>query len=187
MSLNKPVIRQWIRDLMSGTYKQGIGRLKYQSLDGDGSIRYCCLGVLCEQAVLAGKINRGKVHDGSGYYVFGKDATDQGEDGGKDSLSLLPDDVIEWVAFSRDDLFGSDVLISEDIAREILTDISPFRDSEVSAFTLTVLNDTIEASFLSIAEILRLQYLPDETMESILAGEGVNNDRNDPASNGGGD
>ena len=36
----------WLEALRSGRYPQGRGALK--SRDLDGSVRYCCLGVLCD-------------------------------------------------------------------------------------------------------------------------------------------
>ena len=38
-------VREWIKDLRSGKYKQGKGALK--TVNFDGSIGYCCLGVAC--------------------------------------------------------------------------------------------------------------------------------------------
>lgn len=43
--MNKIVKNKWIKALLSGDYRQGLGRLRNTELDGDDS--HCCLGVLC--------------------------------------------------------------------------------------------------------------------------------------------
>lgn len=46
----KPDVKEkWLAALRSGKYRQGTGYLKYQV--NDGTIRHCCLGVLCEIAI----------------------------------------------------------------------------------------------------------------------------------------
>lgn len=49
--MNEEIKKRWIADLRSGKYEQGQG-----SLEKDG--KYCCLGVLCLQAVEAGIAER---------------------------------------------------------------------------------------------------------------------------------
>ena len=51
MTMNPEIREQWAKDLESGDYPQGRGFLRT-----DGG--FCCLGVLCEQAVRAGVISR---------------------------------------------------------------------------------------------------------------------------------
>lgn len=46
------VIRTWVADLRSGKFKQGRARLRRKNADG---FAYCCLGVLGEQLVAAGR------------------------------------------------------------------------------------------------------------------------------------
>ncbi len=41
----RSVVRKWIETLRSGKYEQGRGRLRYSF---DNTMRYCCLGVLCD-------------------------------------------------------------------------------------------------------------------------------------------
>ncbi len=43
---NKEALREWVRALLSGEYRQGYGRLK--TLQGAQEPEYCCLGVACE-------------------------------------------------------------------------------------------------------------------------------------------
>lgn len=55
--LNKPLIHKWVDALRSGEFsqtKQVLGKV-----EEDGSVSYCCLGVLCEVALADGmNINR---------------------------------------------------------------------------------------------------------------------------------
>lgn len=76
------VIKEWIAELRSGNYNQGIGKLKATGLvrdvkgvvcgvDGEGikGLGHCCLGVLCELAVEKGVI--GPAVEGSvGAWIF---------------------------------------------------------------------------------------------------------------------
>lgn len=58
--MNREVMEKWVAALRSGEYTQGTGDLRLAN--EDGSLSYCCLGVLCE-------LHR-KEHnaDGSGYH-----------------------------------------------------------------------------------------------------------------------
>ena len=69
---------QWVKDLRSGDYSQVEGTLS----DGEG---YCCLGVLCEQAVRAGVIEKTATPDGVRY------GTET-----EFSWGALPDPVVKW-------------------------------------------------------------------------------------------
>lgn len=51
--MNPEIKAQWVAALRSGDYLQGVGSLRYEG-GFDGSMRYCCLGVLCDLAVKAG-------------------------------------------------------------------------------------------------------------------------------------
>lgn len=74
MSMNPEIKAQWVTDLCSGEYEQGKG---YLNADG----KLCCLGVLCEQAVNAGVIEK---ETKGGLVVY---------DGQTDALPLT---VIDW-------------------------------------------------------------------------------------------
>jgi hypothetical protein len=43
--MNQEIKKKWVAALRSGKYKQGTGKLKKSTPDGD---RFCCLGVLCD-------------------------------------------------------------------------------------------------------------------------------------------
>lgn len=44
--MNKDIAKKWVRALRGKHYKQGRGALKVKAKDG--TVRHCCLGVLCE-------------------------------------------------------------------------------------------------------------------------------------------
>lgn len=94
---------QWLEDLRSGNFKQGKGTLhqvvRVPQEDGTSKLehRFCCLGVLCEQAVAEGVADREFVEGGGSngegvYRYFNK--------GGEGYLSgesaYLPRAVREW-------------------------------------------------------------------------------------------
>lgn len=45
--MNADIKAKWVEALRSGKYRQGVGALKKECID-DGSLRYCCLGILCD-------------------------------------------------------------------------------------------------------------------------------------------
>ncbi len=71
---------QWVKDLRSGEFEQGTGKLKRNG-------KYCCLGVLCVQAVKAGIIEETPDSDGTVWF-----------DGNPDTLSRA---VIAWCGVSE--------------------------------------------------------------------------------------
>lgn len=44
--MNQEIKAQWLQALRSGDYTQGVLRLRISA--GDGQLRHCCLGVLCD-------------------------------------------------------------------------------------------------------------------------------------------
>jgi hypothetical protein len=44
--MKQNIMKQWVKALRSGKYKQGKGTLK--QYDSKGNAQHCCLGVLCE-------------------------------------------------------------------------------------------------------------------------------------------
>lgn len=86
ITIDPKIKEQWVADLRSGNYKQTAGRLH----DERG---YCCLGVLCEQAVEAGVVTAREEEKLDGRFLMTyKDVS------GKDSFvtSSLPYDIIDW-------------------------------------------------------------------------------------------
>ena len=52
--MDEAIKRQWIADLRSGEFEQGKGYLG--SVQDDGTVRYCCLGVLTMQYFRANQV-----------------------------------------------------------------------------------------------------------------------------------
>jgi hypothetical protein len=88
--MNPEIKAQWVADLRSGEYEQA---KSYLASKGDG---YCCLGVLCEQAVGAGVVNRTDGGDGRFYYGDGSDEEGEGND------ITLPPSVANWAGLEAD-------------------------------------------------------------------------------------
>lgn len=55
--MNTELIRKWVTALRSGKFTQA--RTKLARINADGTMSYCCLGVLCEIAVADGIIEPG--------------------------------------------------------------------------------------------------------------------------------
>jgi len=103
---------QWVKDLRSGDYEQGSTTLRRAGTEG-GQDQFCCLGVLCEQAVRAGVIPAPELHAGTYRYL-----NDIVDDGGKvtgesfNEECSLPRKVAEWAGvFHPDGKPREDVII----------------------------------------------------------------------------
>jgi hypothetical protein len=84
--MNPAIKAQWLRDLRSGEYPQGTGKLR----TSDG--KFCCLGVLCEQAVKAGIVILVDLDGTWGYRAVG--------DGNDVAIGTLPEAVQDWAGLS---------------------------------------------------------------------------------------
>lgn len=123
---------QWVKDLRSGEFEQGHGLL--ERVDSDGKSTFCCLGVLCRQAVKAGAIPAPELH--CYQYMYLADRPGGGE-GFVESTSL-PRKVREWAGLPE----------REDI------DI----DGHITAIHA---NDALKLSFAEIADLIE-QNVPAE-------------------------
>lgn len=47
LKLSASLKARWVKALRSGKFKQAEGTLKGEAVSGDGTVGYCCLGVLC--------------------------------------------------------------------------------------------------------------------------------------------
>jgi hypothetical protein len=83
--MNEEIKAQWVAALRSGEYQQGLHALKEET--SDGTINYCCLGVLCEIAKGAGIVQEFAREYGG--YAFG--STQCGT-----SMGYLPEIVTLW-------------------------------------------------------------------------------------------
>lgn len=88
--MNKEVKALWTAALRSGKYEQG--RSFLCTADSDGERRYCCLGVLCALAVIAGAAEEEEVTDGG---VIPYD----------ENTEVLPPGVTVWAGLSTDNPF----------------------------------------------------------------------------------
>lgn len=83
-TMNSEIKNKWVTALRSKEYKQG-----YKSLalaKADGTVEYCCLGVLCELAVQEGIAHRRGGSTEFGDSLISYDA----------QMSYLPDSVMKW-------------------------------------------------------------------------------------------
>lgn len=80
VKMNQEIKRQWLEDLRSGKFKQGKKSLR------SGDDKFCCLGVLCDQAERAGVVSFIPSR-GPGMY--------------DDERMLLPDSVVKWAGLDR--------------------------------------------------------------------------------------
>lgn len=139
---------QWVQDLRSGEYEQGNSNLRRTT---DGGERYCCLGVLCEQAVKAGVIPAPELHD-YGVYAYLDDEYDgYGKVTGEsfDQECSLPRKVAEWAGVPLDrDGFGEDVVILP-------------RNGDLGEVTAIGANDGMSLTFAQIADLIE-QNVPAE-------------------------
>lgn len=86
--MNPEIKAQWLEDLRSGNFRKGRGVLHRvrDASDGTKIHEFCCLGVLCEQAVAAGVVERHGSPDNGGAYSYGADS----------DATYLPREVREW-------------------------------------------------------------------------------------------
>ena len=96
--MKKEIADKWAAELDSGRYVQGRGRLKF--VDSDGTVRHCCLGVLCEMAVkdgavkVAGPFTHTIDNVETNDYKFFSEVDDDGNPYGH--IGALPDAVRKW-------------------------------------------------------------------------------------------
>lgn len=130
------VAEKWVKALRSGKYKQGKNVLKYKSRNG--TLRHCCLGVLCE---LYQKEHKAKMASGP-TPPFDQQERDIDIPAGAKCYHFssrdvaLPASVIRWAGMDSDD--GS------------------FKDHRGYRTSLATLNDDGD-SFKKIAEVIEEQ------------------------------
>jgi len=121
---------QWVKDLRSGEYEQGQGVLRTTA--SGGRSKYCCLGVLCQQAVKAGVIPEPEFR-GVDYFYLNDTYDWDGKVAGEsfNENTTLPRKVQEWAGLGP----KGDVYIG----------------GEVSVIQA---NDSLELSFAKIADLI---------------------------------
>jgi|SRR4051812_9489018 hypothetical protein len=131
---NTAVVTKWVEALESGEYKQTVGAL-YRTADHEGDpAGHCCLGVLCDLAVKDGVIDPPVIKFDEDRGMIATYA---------ETSTFLPEKVMEWVGLDENNPWVD----FERWGREV-------------SDNLAILNDEEEASFEEIADILRLNFLP---------------------------
>lgn len=129
----------WLEALRSGEYDQAKGTLKEDQ--EDGSVGYCCLGVLCEVAVQEGVIKPAvpwkPIDDDDymgncGHYKYDTE------------MDVLPDAVMEWAGINS--------------KSGMLPEFFTFENSEHTAGSLVDLNDDFHFDFNQIADVIEGQF-----------------------------
>lgn len=133
--MNQEIKTKWLADLRSGEFEKGKGYLKR-----DG--KFCCLGVLCDQAEKAGIVTTREGRDGSVYFQSVTNEFDA-------SASVLPQAVVHWAELHL-------ALGSTNPAVRVVTE-----DGEGKVCSLSSINDNDnedepqgEFTFLQIAEMI---------------------------------
>jgi hypothetical protein len=134
--VNPEIKERWLEALRSGEYKQG--RKLLSSVAEDGTVSYCCLGVLCElahQSDLVTKVATA-AQDGAVQYR----GAGLGSDGPQGSTAYLPYDVMKWAG-----LPDSEGYIPQSPQEDHLpTSLASMNDT---GFTFAEIADVIEARF----------------------------------------
>lgn len=141
---------QWVKDLRSGEFIQGehvLDRIR------DGQREFCCLGVLCQQAVKAGVIPAPELH-GKEYAYLDTDYDGSGRASGEafNQTCSLPRKVAEWAGVKDE---------NGDVRDDVI--IRPHEDG-VNQLSGIGANDGIGSKCFTFAEIADLieQNVPGE-------------------------
>lgn len=104
--MKEDVKKLWVEALRSGEYSQGYGQLKL--VGPEGSVKHCCLGVLCEVAVKQGVIsesfdtNEGVEETLHHVHGFGEVDDRSGvTKGAVPETGQLPAEVMEWAGLDH--------------------------------------------------------------------------------------
>ena len=129
--MNTEIKAQWLAALRSGEYTQTSGALRREN--SDGSVGFCCLGVLCEILAKDGKIKYQPEDEYSDLRKYGAGVDGEG-------------DFVSGSAFSLPYVVRELVGIS--------TDAGEFEDAEGCDRTLISLNDSQGKAFPEIADYI---------------------------------
>lgn len=137
--MNEEIKAQWVAALRSGEYKQAVGTLRDERRDG--SVGFCCLGVLCDLAAKAGVVElETHISNVTGSLISSYDHATQ----------CLPDVVSEWADIHS----GGDF---EDVITEDDPD-DPAGERVLYADSLWQLNDHLRWSFEQIADLIEERF-----------------------------
>lgn len=153
--MNPEVKAAWVLNLRSGEFAQGRNALKTESG------RYCCLGVLCEQAYREGKTEHWEAENADSDAFYGDEqAHFQDPDDEYGSWATLPNNVQEWAALKERDPF---VRVPTDHPRYEHTSLTPVEWDETTrtylhkGARLSQLNDE-GWTFEEIADLIEDQF-----------------------------
>lgn len=136
--MNQEIKKLWLEALRSGQYTQG--RVALKSIEGDGTNKYCCLGVLCDLYAqrYGATWTKGSttLMDGKSYLVL------NGNTGG----FYLPPEVRKWA-----DMESHDGRLKDKIEYETSN------GRVAKADCLATLNDHANYNFEQIAEVIERQ------------------------------
>lgn len=133
---NTDVIQKWVTALESGEYKQVKGALQ-KEIDDNGTVGYCCLGVLCDLAVKEGIIDPPIDSE----FVY------EGSDGDiRHEGAVLPRPVRQWAGIEWSNP-GFDV------------DFEDAYGEKIGNTSLADMNDQYDKDFTYIAQVIRQNYL----------------------------
>jgi len=130
MPINKRAMKQWIKALRSGKYKQGSGRLV--RLVQRGGEEYCCMGVACE-IFMTTKKGKSVLKKDSGRYIYGADRESYG----------MPVCVSKWLGLDRGEH-------SDDVKTKHTDSIVNWNDN--LNMTFNQIADELELTFLPVKE-----------------------------------
>jgi hypothetical protein len=146
-TMKADVKAQWVKDLRSGEYEQGGGHLRRDNGEGEKD-QFCCLGVLCEQAVRAGVIPAPELHGQEYLYLDDKYDTYGGNVTGEafNQASSLPRKVAEWAGLPRNDdgHWADDVIIEPAGGEEDAENLSAIAANDGVGLPFAEIADLIE-------------------------------------------
>ena len=133
--MNPEIKAQWLAALRSGEYQQTNGALRREQ--PDGSVGYCCLGVLCEVLAKDGKIEFEPELGYPDLRNYGKGFDSEGDHlpGGAFSLPYVVRELVN-----------------------ISTDAGVYEDEYGNEYTLIGHNDSDKKSFDEIADIIEKEF-----------------------------
>lgn len=143
MGMNPEIKAQWIRDLTSGEYDQGTDKLA-------NKWGHCCLGVLCEQAVKAGVLEKRQFYSGGtdeDEWFYG---TAEDFENGEEDCTLPPLSVFRWAGLAT-------TYTDSDGKEHPLPTYDPRVRWDGAEITLSQLNDMYGRDFDDIAEVIENQ------------------------------
>lgn len=94
MPMNPEIKTSWGEWLLANADSQGHGALCQADVGNDEKLTFCCLGGLCELAVIAGIVQRRLTREGT--YVYGPESRENGQ-----NTFFLPPAVVEWAGLDH--------------------------------------------------------------------------------------